>query len=308
MDYRLFTLTFTHTTDADLLHDLLPNFLGPIGFDSFEPTDTGLNAYLPTDATTEMDDAELHRRLTQAIGYATDIAAGAQVTWEEVPFESQNWNAAWEAQWTEPYTIATADHSLHIVPDGYLTAQLPAGDSHLILSPHCSFGLGDHPTTAMLLQQLIARRKELAGQHFLDMGCGTGVLALYALQAGAAYALAIDIDPWSTEAATQNASINGLSSQIDIRLGSIEQTEACPTPHFHTIAANIHRNILAEHLPRYAALLHSGGTLFLSGFYTTDATQLINQAAALGLTHVATYSRQGWEEEGEWACVELSKR
>lgn len=306
MDYRLFALTFDHTTNADLLHDLLPNFLAPIGFDSFEPTATGLNAYLPTAEVADTPEADLHTTITTAIAYATEIAP-ATVRYEELPFEAKNWNATWEAQWTEPYTIATPEHSLHIVPDGYLTERLPEADSRIVLSPHCSFGLGDHPTTAMILKQLIGRRHALARQHVLDMGCGTGVLALYALQCGATHAMAIDIDPWSTEATTQNAMLNGLSPRLDIRLGSIEQTEGCVAGEFDLILANIHRNILMEHLPRYATLLSQGGTLFLSGFYTTDAPTLIAEAEALGLTHIATHSQEGWEADGTWACVELQK-
>lgn len=287
-----------------LLQDLLPNLLGDVGFDSFEPTAKGLHAYLPT---TDLDEGTLHQRIVAAIGYATDIVPTATISYEEQPFEQQNWNATWEAQWTVPYTIATDQETLYIVPDGYPLHHLPKGSQHLTLSPHCSFGLGDHPTTAMLLQQILTWGERLRGLRVLDMGCGTGILALYALQRGAASAIAIDIDPWSTEATAINATLNATTAPLDIRLGSIEQTDTLSPASIDLLFANIHRNILAEHLPRYAECLAAEGTLFLSGFYAEDATSLIAQAETLGLTHRTTYCREGWEASGMWACIELTK-
>lgn len=306
MSYRLFVFTFASAMpDAlPLLHDLLPNLLGDVGFDSFEPTAKGLHAYLPA---TELDEATLHKRIVAAIGYATDIVPTASISYEECPFEQQNWNAAWEAQWIEPYIINTDTQSLYIVPDGYSLNLLPKDSQHLTLSPHCSFGLGDHPTTAMILQQLLTWGERLRGLRVLDMGCGTGVLALYALQCGAASAIAIDIDPWSTEATHINATLNATTTPLDIRLGSIEQTDTLSPASIDLLFANIHRNILAQHLPRYAELLAPSGTLFLSGFYLEDVATLIAQGETLGLTHNTTHGRKGWEATGTWACIELVK-
>ena len=159
----------------------------------------------------------------------------------------QNWNAAWEAE--------------------HPVQQLPLG---VRITPHCAFGAGHHETTSMMIDALLTRN--LAGQTVLDMGCGTGVLAIFAKRQGAERVIAVDIDERSVRNTLENAEANGVN--LDVRLG-----DTPPEDRYDLILANIHRNILLLHMPLYARYLQPGGELWISGFYADDVPALTLAAA-----------------------------
>ena len=180
-------------------------------------------------------------------------------------FEScpdENWNAAWEAS-----------HEVE---------ELPLG---VRITPHCAFGAGHHETTSMMISELLST--DLAGKSVFDHGTGTGVLAIFAAKLGATHVLATDIDENSVSNAIENASANNVS--IDVRLGA-----TVPAGTYDLILANIHRNILIEHMPAYARNLTAGGELWLSGFYEADIPALIQAAANQNLHHIATRQNGDW--------------
>lgn len=245
--------------------DVLQQELADVGFDSFEQDGTTLRAYIPEDSG--LGD--------ERVSGLTDILSENGATL--LSFETcadENWNAVWEAS-----------HEVE---------QLPLG---VRITPHCAFGAGHHETTAMMIDALVNSQQPMAnGQQptILDMGTGTGVLAIMAAKLGAKHVVAVDIDENSVRNAQENAAANGV--KIDVRLGA-----NVPNGAYDLIMANIHRNILLLQLPDYARTLNPGGELWLSGFYESDCETLIRAAAAHGLHHSAT------RQNGEWRMLVFGK-
>jgi len=183
--------------------------------------------------------------------------------------EDQNWNAAWEAE--------------------HPVQELPLG---VRITPHCAFGAGYHETTAMMIEALLTR--DLSGQTVLDMGCGTGVLGIFAKKRGAEQVVAVDIDDKSVANALENAADNAVT--LDVQLG-----DTPPEGRYDLILANIHRNILIAQMPDYARFLKPGGELWLSGFYEADCAAILSEASRYGL---ATIDKK---ERGEWRWLALEK-
>ena len=182
--------------------------------------------------------------------------------------EDINWNAAWEAE--------------HEIID------LPLG---VRITPHCAFGAGHHETTSMMIEALIQSQEQgyfAHTRHVLDMGCGTGVLGIMAKKCGATTVIAVDIDDKSVANTLENAHANDV--EVDVRLGSTP-----PDGAYDLILANIHRNILIEHMPAYAHNLKKDGELWLSGFYQEDIPYLVTAAEAVGLQYVEKRNTNEWQ-------------
>ena len=223
----------------------------------------GPNAYIQT--------AVLEEQRTVIEALIAEAEGVSLVGWEACPDE--NWNAQWEAE-----------HEI---------VELPMG---VRITPHCAFGAGHHETTSMMIDALIEAKEALwfaQERSVLDMGCGTGVLGIMAKKCGASHVLGVDIDDKSVENSIENAESNGVA--IDVELGS-----APPEGEYDLIMANIHRNILIEHMPAYAAYLKPGGELWLSGFYEEDIPYLATAAEQVGLRHIQT------KECGEWRWVRFT--
>jgi ribosomal protein L11 methyltransferase len=188
--------------------------------------------------------------------------------------EDINWNATWEAE-----------HEL---------IELPLG---VRITPHCAFGAGHHETTSMMIKALIEAQEQgwfAQERNVLDMGCGTGVLGIMVKKCGATNVVAVDIDDKSVANSMENAEANNVT--LDVRLGSTP-----PDGHFDLILANIHRNILVEHMPAYANILKPDGELWLSGFYAEDIPHLLMAAEAVGLQRIET------RNANEWHMLKLTK-
>ena len=168
--------------------------------------------------------------------------------------EDQNWNATWEAE--------------------HPVQELPLG---VRITPHCAFGAGYHETTAMMIDALLGR--DLTGQTVLDMGCGTGVLGIFAGKRGATTVVAVDIDDKSVANTLENAANNGVT--LDVRLG-----DTPPEGQYDLILANIHRNILIAQMADYARYLKPGGEVWLSGFYEADCAAILSEASRCGLAAI----------------------
>ena len=151
-----------------------------------------------------------------------------------------------------------------------------------------SFGTGHHQTTYMMCEAIM--QADLKGKHILDMGSGTGVLAILAELEGALDVLAVDIEPWSVENCARNASDNKCQNITSI-LGDIDVVSPKT---FDTIFANINKNILVRHLPDYVLAMNQNGLLYLSGFFTSDAHELKQAAESLGLCFSHKEEREGW--------------
>ena len=226
-----------------------------------------------------------------------------------VPIATQNWNAVWESDFPP---VEVEGRLLIRAP---FHAPAPAGVMEVVLTPHNSFGTGHHATTWMMTRTLLDL--PLAGRRGLDLGSGTGVLAIVAAKCGAVHVDAADIDDWCEASCRENAAMNGVADRVHPILGDIfsvasQQDEPhgdtlaagatasdCPHPYdrpqpYDFILENINRNILLEALPTTARLLAPDGVLLMSGFLEEDVAVLRMAAEKHGLRHTATCVRDGW--------------
>ncbi len=154
--------------------------------------------------------------------------------------------------------------------------------------PKVSFGTGHHQTTRMMSAALF--ELNVNGKTVLDMGCGTGVLAIVAEKLGAKKTIAIDIDEWSVENSIEN-SISNHCKNISVQLGNVSLLQ---NKKFDIILANINRNILLADLSEYKRCLNQDGFILLSGFFENDISELDKKANSIGLLKVKTYTDEGW--------------
>lgn len=249
-----------------------------LGFDSFTVEEPLLNAFIPAD---QFSEPNLKTMLSAFDGADFQISHTVELVKE------QNWNAAWESDF-EPVVVGgevTVRATYH--------KDLPRTRYNIVIDPQMSFGSGHHQTTTMMVEQLLESRKALKGKAVLDMGCGTGILAITAAKLGAAVPVhAVDIDPRCCRSTVANARRNRVPHKLVTVCGD---ASVLIRGQYDFILANINRNILLADMAFYVrALKPQGGHIFLSGFYTADIPMLLEKAASLGLSEVSRRSREDW--------------
>lgn len=251
--------------------EILMARLGEMGFESFEETDEGLLAYIPA---ANFDPAILNSEEL----WPERVEVG--YSWRIVPDE--NWNAVWESNF-EPVTIAGRCHiraPFHPESSGM--------EYDIVIEPKMSFGTAHHETTSLMIEVLL--ETEVKGKRVLDMGSGTGVLAILAAMRGAAEVTAIDNDEWAYRNALENTERNKQPG-ISVYHGDAEMLHGME---FDLIIANINRNILLNDMKRYAACLEKGGKLFMSGFYQEDLEQITAKAQSLNMRYDCHRVKNNW--------------
>lgn len=204
-----------------------------------------------------------------------------KISYDFVEIEQQNWNAEWERNFHP------------IVVDGLCTVRAPfheVADTKydLIIEPKMSFGTGHHETTHMMLQFLL--KNDLTDKTVLDMGCGTGVLAILAEKEGAAAVDAIDVDNWCYLNAQENVVRND-AHKVQVYEGDASLLSG---KRYDVIIANINRNILLEDIPIYANCLNEEGILFLSGFYKDDIPKIQERCEEFSLKFIENLEKNLW--------------
>ena len=245
--------------------------LAEVGFDSFVDTPTGIKAYIPKDSWNKqiLEDIYLLGNPEFTISY--------QIT----EIEQVNWNEEWEKNFS-PIVV----EDLCTVRANFHPALNTPYD--IVITPKMSFGTGHHETTYMMLQQLLSL--SLESMKVLDMGCGTGILAIMAALRGARDITAIDIDPWCVENASENVQQNDCSF-ITIKEGDVSLIAG---EQYNLILANINRNILLSDIPAYAQTLLPKGLLLVSGFYEEDLAVIKEKCQEVGLTYISHIERNRW--------------
>lgn len=279
MKYTEITITLSKQEPC---RDLLMYALGDEGpYDSFEVTPQGLKAYLPTD---NYDAAFLE----QALDELKQMGVECSYTVADLP--DKDYNEEWERQ-HQPVLV-----------DGFCWVRAPFHPHRddvkyeIEIEPKMSFGTAHHATTYLMLSLL--ENEAVEGRRVLDMGSGTGVLAILAAKKGAAYVEAIDVDEW----AFRNAQENFLRNNVAVTPLLGDASLLASDKHFDIILANINRNILLRDLPSYVGVLNAGGTLMLSGFYEHDVDALRDKAESLGMRLIQQKSRN------EWTALKLIKQ
>ncbi len=279
MDYVQYSLS---PIPFEPWNEILVAELSEIGFESFMEEEKIVLAYIPESS----ENTVAIESILDSFKTKNDLV----FTWSRKNIEHQNWNAVWESNF-EPVFI---ENSLSIVA--------PFHDASfrrnrvIEIDPKMSFGTGHHQTTFLMCQEILSL--SLEGKSILDMGTGTGVLAILAEQLGAKQCIAIDIESWSVENTKSNALRNGCTKIIALEGGSSK----IPSMQFDYIFANINKNVLKEQMKTYALNLKPDGILLLSGFFITDVDELVLFANKLGLSKV------GIREKENWALIKLKKQ
>lgn len=248
---------------SETVTDILSAMLAEIGFESFVRGEDALEAYVPQPLFSRSE-------LDQVLA---DLPLEVEISYTVQTMEDKNWNEEWEKNYFNPIVIGDecCIHSSFHQPEG--TYRYP-----ILIDPKMSFGTGHHQTTLLILKEILAM--ELSGKCVLDMGCGTGVLAILAAMKGAAPVTAIDIEEWAYNNAVENVALNGMTSIRVLQGGA----ELLGEERYDVIFANINRNILLQDLPHYEAVLKQGGIIVMSGFYLDDLPAIRSRANELGLS------------------------
>ncbi len=258
------------------VQEILVAELGEIGFESFMNSPIGLLAYIPQH---EFDPVLL-------TGVLNNLPEGIEYKKTLIP--PQNWNQEWEKQFepvwiTETCLIRAPFHE-------------PAADNciQLIIEPKMSFGTGHHPTTQLMCKGLLTI--SMQGKTVLDMGCGTGILAILAAKLGAEHVIGIDTEEWAIQNSLENANRNDISAEF--LLGAQEQIGSKTADVF---LANINRNVLLDNSRVYSFAVKNGGYLLLSGFLEPDVTTILETYTQLGFSLITN------QAEDNWRCLILRK-
>jgi len=274
-DFTCFQFSLDPT---DPWRDLLISDLGELGFDTFEETESGFKAY----SDRSVDDEVIAKSINEYKG-------NCQIAFEKEVIPEENWNRKWEESFepviVEGKCILRAD--FHEVKEKY--------PYEIILNPKMSFGTGHHSTTYLMIKRML--NYDASGLKVLDMGSGTGVLAILASKMGAHEILAIDNDDWAFENSLENLR-NNSTENVNVEKGSSELLEGRA---FNIILANINKNVLLEDLVKYARALMDGGKLLISGFYENDIKDLQKNAESIGLTFNQS------DTLNKWAAIEFIK-
>ena len=261
------------------LSEILTAELAELPFESFSSEKELLKAFIQQEALADCKD-EADEILAR---YGVEGARYVQI-------ESQNWNALWESNFDKVYIDTRA-----VIRAPFHEPNPELGDMDIVIVPRMAFGTGHHSTTALMVEALLDT--DLAGLRVLDMGSGTGVLAITALKRGAAHADAVDIDDDACQSCRDNfftnfpAVADGAADKIEILLGDVRCVAG---RRYDLILANINRNILLRDMAAYAAMLIPGGRLFVSGFLEQDTPAIGECAQQNGFVTDTVRVRDGW--------------
>lgn len=258
--------------------DLLAAYLADIDYESFEPDDNSLTAYIKA----ELFDIEKVRAAISDL----PISLPTKVSYEFI--EGKDWNEEWEKNYFQPIVIGDK-----CVIHSTFHNHVPDALYDIVIDPKMAFGTGHHFTTRLILSYLLDM--DLHGKSVIDVGTGTGILAILAKMRGASRVDAIEIDPPAYENACEHTTLNKVD--INVILGDASSlSQLSPAD---IIIANINRNVIMNDIATYVTRLEPGGTMILSGFYKHDIPVLMEVASPLGL------SLQSRRVENDWTAISL---
>ena len=282
-------VTFTARPCTEIVTDVLAALTAEIGFESFVPVEGGMQAYIQQ---SQFDEEALKAVLADFP--LPDIA----ITYTLAEPEDKDWNEEWEKNFFQPIVIDD-----RCVIHSTFHKDYPKAEYDIVINPQMAFGTGHHETTSSILGELL--EADLKGKSVLDMGCGTSILAILASMRGA--------DPVTSR---DNIALNHIDN-ITVELGDASLLEGRKP--FDVIIANINRNILLNDLPAYAACMHSGSEIYMSGFYVEDYAACMHSGSEIYMSGFYVEDIPAIREKGEslgmrfvhhrekhnWAAVKL---
>nr|WP_295440383.1 50S ribosomal protein L11 methyltransferase [uncultured Prevotella sp.] len=282
---------FKIATSEDLLQvckDLLADSAAEAGFESFEETQEGLEAYVQK---------ELFDKDALDASIADFPIEGTDISYTIEDAEDKDWNEEWEEQGFDPICV---DDQVLIYDAKHPELHPTTSPDHIEIGIEAklAFGTGNHETTRMIVSTLL--NMNLYKMRVLDCGCGTGILGLVASKLGASEVVGYDIDEWSVENAKHNAQLNDVDN-LEVYFGNASVINHISGV-FDVVLANINRNILLEDMKSFRGVLNEGGYMILSGFYEEDIPVLLEKAKEFGLYE------SGRRTDNNWACLVLKNK
>ncbi len=260
--------------------DILIAEMGQLDFDSFVETELGFEAYI---AESEFDHPSVQILFN-------NYRQQTRIWYELKKIKKENWNEEWEKNY-DPIKVGD---QIYVRADFH--APDPAFPYEIVINPKMSFGTGHHETTSqMLALQLGIDHQD---KKVIDIGSGTGILAIMADKLGAQSVAATDIDEWCIENSRENFDLNQVTPDF-VKQGVIKDLQIEGS--YDIVLANINTNILLEEMEAYRALMGDNAFLLLSGFYDFDKVRIIEKAQKIGLKEIAS------SEKNKWCAVVFDK-
>lgn len=280
MEYVAISISIEPNTEET--EEILVAELADMGYEGFLSEDFGMKAFVPA-----KDFNESHLRII------LDTYGIADYTKEYIV--SKNWNADWELRFNPVILETGKGCSIRSMGDGSMVPVWPPVAYKLVIKPELAFGTGHHPTTRMMLETLLDMdaKGQVKNRRILDLGTGTGILAILAAKMGAAVPVhALDNDLRCVHSCRENARRNRVAHKIQVHHADASFIQQ---GRYGLILANIHRNILSYEMDTLSRGLEPGTShILLSGFYTTDVPAMLEAARQNGLVLHAQKENEGW--------------
>ncbi len=270
MNYIKLIVNIDNLSDAEV--EIIIAELADSGFEGFEEDEDTLAAYIPEKDFNESKFSGFlaTRSISGKSGYTIEVIT------------PKNWNEEWEQSF-HPVLVKNACYirsSFH--------PPRPDVQHEIIINPKMSFGTGHHATTSLMIEAMLSL--DFTQKTVLDMGCGTGILAILASKLGAAQVTAIDIDDNAIDNATENIELNNTKDITIIKGGA----DHMPKQKYDIVLANINRNILMQDLPAYIQHMKDGSELLVSGIMADDVDDISQLVRNLGLSVVSKKQQHEW--------------
>ena len=253
--------------------DIIVAKLNEIEFESYVEDNNGVKAYVQTHL---LDKKSVNDILTE-------VANLTELSYKITKVEQENWNQLWENNFVPVFINDKC------VIRANFHESIPNIEYEIIITPKMSFGTGHHETTSLVMNEMF--ELEFKEKSVLDMGSGTGVLAILASLLGAIYLMGIDIDDWAFKNAIENANINNVSN-IQFVHGDVK---AIGVEKFDIILANINRNIILQDIEKYVGALNENSDILLSGFLEEDIPLILEKSKQLDLELVVLKNNNKWQ-------------
>ena len=256
--------------------DIITAYLSEFPFTHFESEDRWMKAFADENDIAESE----YESIEEAVMDYCD-----RIEWSIV--ERENWNELWEKNFFDPLQVG----------DFYVRAtfhpEAPEGTRAITIEPRMSFGTGHHATTRLMLGEMQAQPQEFVGKTVLDMGTGTGILAIAAEMLGATEVLGVEIDDWVVDNANDNLKINQTQHNTMVH-GDVKALQMVPDEYYDVVLANIHREVILADMAEYVRVLKVGNKLFVSGLQAVDEAMIVAHAMGLNMKHLKTEESDGW--------------
>lgn len=242
-------------------------------FDSFMETEQGIKAYI--------EQGNFNITILESVFHELETIEITDFSYQNI--KEQDWNKVWEENYYEPTLIGN-----QCIIRGSFHTDFPKAKYEIQIDPKMSFGTGHHSSTQLMVEQIL--KTDVNDKSILDLGCGTGILAILCEMKGATNILAIDNNDWAIENTVENTEKNNIKHVI-IKKGDATDLKG---KIFDIILANINRNTILNDISLYVKAMHQQSIIYLSGFFTEHLDAITESAEKAGLGFVDSSTKNNW--------------